>query len=58
MSMSLLSQSVHLSLGNSKCVWKFKGYFLRSKVDEICPKNKCSDNINAGALRILLKVIM
>ena len=28
-------------------LWRLKGYFLRSKVDEIWCENRCSDKINA-----------
>ena len=42
---------------NAKCVRKLKGYFLRSKVDEIWHEDRCSGKVNVQFLRILLKII-
>ena len=42
---------------NAKCVFKLKGYFLRSKVDEIWCEDRCSGKVIAHFLRILLKII-
>ena len=57
-SLQSVSESVHLSLGNTTCVQKLKGYFLRSKVDEIWHEDKYSDKVNVIALSTFLKGIL